>query len=588
MGLAIDGVIILGYFAIILFVGLYMGRREHSLRDFALGGRKIPWWAVMASIIAAETSAATYLGVPGEGYAMHSLAYAQIALGVILGRVLVGWFFLKPYYAYRVYTVYDYLGVRFGAMSKNYVSLLFLFMRTLASGTRLFVPSLVMVLAFRLFFTSGTQGANSPVNNVWVYVIAVAVLTIITCIYTALGGIKAVIWTDLIQASLMFGTAVIAIIVLLHEIGSGSLSQGFHALEQLVPHMKQHEGYFILGWEPDLVSKWLTMHHLSHMNAWEWIKLTLASPYTIFSALIANTVANVAAFGTDQDMVQRLLTASTYRKSRRSLISAALMDVPIYLVFAFIGVLLLGYYTQHPQLTPASSADVFAWYIFNRMPIGLRGLVLAGIFATAMGSTSSALNALATSATNDWYIPYFSRRAGERHHVNAARMFTVLFAILMIVIAGFFALAKVTNPNVRIIPVVLGIANFILGPMLGVFLIGMLTQRRGSDRGNMIAITCGILATIYLGNLHDDLLKLLGLGRYHYPPPIQVSFLWFALVGAVVVFIVGICFKTPGSVLENALRIQAEAGTDDRPMALRIPAASSEPSSETERSPRVP
>jgi Na+/proline symporter len=121
-----------------------------------------------------------------------------------------------------------------------------------------------------------------------------------------------------------------------------------------------------------------------------------------------------------------------------------------------------------------------------------------------------------------------------------------------------------------------------------VFLIGMLTQRRGSDRGNMIAITCGILATIYLGNLHDDLLKLLGLGRYHYPPPIQVSFLWFSLVGAVVVFIVGICFKTPGSVLENALRIQAEAGTDDRPLALRIPAASSEPSSETERSPRVP
>src|SRR5262252_6223706 len=123
-----------------------------TLHDFALGGRKIPWWAVMASIIAAEVSAATFLGAPGEGYEKRSLAYVQLVLGVIIGRLLVGIFFLKPYYTYKVYTVYDYLGVRFGPISKNYVSALFLIMRTLASGTRLFVPSLVMVLAWRLLF----------------------------------------------------------------------------------------------------------------------------------------------------------------------------------------------------------------------------------------------------------------------------------------------------------------------------------------------------------------------------------------------------------------------------------------------------
>src|SRR5215218_4549112 len=114
MALLIDGLIVLVYFVGIISLGLYMGRREESLRDFALGGRRVPWWAVMASIIAAETSAATYLGTPVEGFRYRSLAYTQIAIGLILGRVLVGYFFLKPYYDYRVYTVYDYLGIRFG------------------------------------------------------------------------------------------------------------------------------------------------------------------------------------------------------------------------------------------------------------------------------------------------------------------------------------------------------------------------------------------------------------------------------------------------------------------------------------------
>src|SRR5258705_9377665 len=154
-GLLVDGVIILLYFVAITTIGLYMGRRETSLNDFALGGRRVPWWAVMASIIAAETSAATFLGAPGEGYSKKSLASVQLVLGLIIGRFIVGHVFLKPYFAYKVYTVYDYLGVRFGPLTKGYVSALFLFMRTLASGTRLFIPSLVMVLAYRMFVAGG-------------------------------------------------------------------------------------------------------------------------------------------------------------------------------------------------------------------------------------------------------------------------------------------------------------------------------------------------------------------------------------------------------------------------------------------------
>src|SRR4029077_9738529 len=155
-------------------IGLYMGRRESSLSDFALGGRQMPWWAVMASIIAAETSAATFLGVPGEGYTSKSFAYVQLVVGLIIGRIIVGHIFLKPYYTYKVYTVYDYLGVRFGPSTKNYVSALFLLMRTLASGTRLFVPSLVMVLAWRMFTTGREVQFNQQVvSSVGPYLIAI-------------------------------------------------------------------------------------------------------------------------------------------------------------------------------------------------------------------------------------------------------------------------------------------------------------------------------------------------------------------------------------------------------------------------------
>src|ERR1051325_9003519 len=187
--LLIDGGIVCAYFAMITAIGLYLGRRDRSLSDCALAGRRVPWWAVMASIIAAETSAATFLGVPGEGYTTRSFAYVQIIVGLILGRVIVGHVFLKPYYAYKVYTVYDYLGVRFGPATKAYVSALFLFIRTLASGARLFIPSLVMVLAYRLFVSGGqAQYGQQAVTTLGPYLAAIVILTILTRLYTAGGG----------------------------------------------------------------------------------------------------------------------------------------------------------------------------------------------------------------------------------------------------------------------------------------------------------------------------------------------------------------------------------------------------------------
>jgi len=569
-GLVVDGVIILVYFVVITAIGLYMGRREKSLNDFALGGRRVPWWAVMASIIAAETSAATFLGAPGEGYTKKSFAYVQLVLGLIIGRVIVGHVFLKPYFTYKVYTVYDYLGVRFGPRTKGYVSALFLFMRTLASGTRLFIPSLVMVLAWRMFLAGGqVHFSQQAVTTVGPYLVAIVLLTIVTCLYTAVGGIKAVIWTDVIQACLMFGGALIAIATLLHHVG------GLGEVARAVPQLTTHEGYFLHGFEPSAIAQWQARNHLTAMGVWDYVKMILASDYTLFSALIGATLGNMAAFGTDQDMVQRMLTAETHKKARRSLITAAFMDLPIAAAFVFIGILLFVYYQQDPTYRPGATADVFGSYILNVMPVGIRGLVLAGIFATAMGSFSAALNALATGATNDWYLRWV-RGKPETHYVKAARWFTVLFSVLMVVIAGAFAYAKVTHPDLRIIPVVLGIAGFILGPMLGVFLIGMFTERRGSDTGNMIAISAGLVATVIVGKLDVTLVHtlapLFGLdATYQHPSSIpEVSFTWWAMIGALVVFCVGVLFRTPEPVLASAARQAHDAQTtDDVPLALR-------------------
>ncbi len=541
--LFIDGLIIVLYFVTITAVGLYMGRRERSLEDYALGGRRMPWWAVMASIIAAETSAATFMGAPAEGFVTRGITYVQLTLGLILGRIFVGHIFLKPYYTYRVCTVYDFLAVRFGTMSKNYVSALFLIMRVLASGVRLYVPSLVMVLAWRLFVQ------HEPVQyqhlDSWVpYAWAIVILTVVTCVYTIFGGIKAVIWTDVIQATLMFGSALVALLTILHNLGDGSFPGGLRVVAQYVPEMTRPEGYFLTGFERARAgSGW-----------WELVKLILENRYTLPAALIATTIGNMAAFGTDQDMVQRMLTASDYKKSRRSLVTAALMDVPIATAFTLIGVLLVAFYARHPELQPAKANDVFGVYILSVMPVVIRGFVLAGVFATAMGSLSAALNALATSLTNDWYIPYLAPHRRGEHHVAAARVFTALFAVLMVAIAIAFAYVNVRNPGLTIIPVALGIAGYILGPMLGVFLLGMLTRTRGSDGGNVLAVTAGLLTILTLSGRLFDAIDYFRPGLpTSFPNWLpKIEFTWYAMVGALATLAVGLLFRTPPAVVQAA------------------------------------
>src|SRR5437868_7975637 len=215
--LAIDCAVLFLYFVVIISIGLFMGRRERDLADFVLGRRQIAWWAILASLIAAETSAGTFFGTPGEGFHERNYTYLQLALGTILARILVSYIFIKPYYDYKVYSIYEYLTARFGVGTKNAASAIFLVTRVLASGARLYVAAIALALAYEMI--SGARPNQS--QTLWIYVGACVVIVILTAIYTTLGGIKAVVWTDFIQASIMMGSALVAVGLLYSAIPGG-------------------------------------------------------------------------------------------------------------------------------------------------------------------------------------------------------------------------------------------------------------------------------------------------------------------------------------------------------------------------------
>jgi SSS family transporter len=521
--LAIDTGVLLLYFFIIIFIGLRMGRKEDNLEDFALGGRRIPWWAVLASLVAAETSAGTFFGTPGEGFTQRNYTYLQLAFGTIIGRVLVSYIFIKPYYDYKVYSIYEYLTARFGVASKNAASAVFMITRLLASGARLYVAAIALALAYEMI--SGTR--PNQTQTLWIYVGATIVIVILTAIYTTLGGIKAVIWTDLIQASIMIGSALIALGLLYSAIPGG-----WHEIVQ-------RHGAFQVS---DLIATGLDPAR----HGWDQVKGMFETEYTIFAGLIGSVFITMGTHGTDQDMVQRMLTAPDIRRSRRSLIFSGLADIPIAFTFLSIGLLLWVYYQAHPDPTLSKTPnETFCHFILYQMPVGLRGLLLAGIFATAMGSLSTALNALATSFTRDWYEPYINPEATDAQSLRAVRWATVWFSVLMIIVASTTAYLVIVHPNVRIIPIVLGIFGYTYGSLLGVFFAGMLTRTRGNDRGNIIAMISGFLVVAILSGLPNKIAALVGTKLYEQPSWLPVmEFPWWICFGTIVTFSVAILFRT--------------------------------------------
>ena len=531
----LDSAVILAYFAVVISIGLYKGRGDRTMEGFAIGNRSIPWWAVLASILAAEISAATFLGAPGEGYEYRNYTYAQLAIGTIIARLLVSMIFIKPYYDYRVISIYDFLRVRYGETTKNGASIVFLITRALASGTRLYVAAIVLVLAWEKLY----HVQLAPRQAVWIYAGALLFLTAFTAVYTAMGGIKAVVWTDLIQASVMFGALGFAIYSLLHLI-PGGWSTVVQRAREIIPNPT----------DATVNPRAVADHAFDFWNSgitpgagfWQNTRSILESEYTVWAAFIASTFTTMATHGTDQDMVQRMLTAKNYIRSRLSLVLSGLIDLPLALCFLTVGILLFAFYRK------PGMQDPFAYYIVYQLPPGVRGILVAGLFATAMGSLSTALNALATSFTEDWYLPYVNPGASPREVVRAARVSTIFFSILLIMIGAATAYAKIVL-DLRIIPIVLGIFGYTYGSLLGVFLAGMLTKSRGNNTGNIIAMIVGFLGVCILSGLHNTLWELIrgDLSAILWKPAWlpEIAFPWRIAFGSVITFFIAILFPTP-------------------------------------------
>jgi Na+/proline symporter len=325
----------------------------------------------------------------------------------------------------------------------------------------------------------------------------------------------------------MIGSALIALGLLYFAIPGG-----FHQIVQ------SHGGFglsdfFTTGLDPA-------------MHGWAKWKGMFAINYTIFAGLIGSTFMTMATHGTDQDMVQRMLTAPDIRRSRRSLIMSGLADIPIAFTFLSIGLLLWVFYQTHqdPAL-PKTPNEIFCHYILYEMPVGLRGLLIAGIFATAMGSLSTAINALATSFTRDWYEPYINPASTSEQSLRAVRWATIWFSVLMIVVASTTAYLVIVYPNVRIIPIVISIYGYTYGSVLGVFLAGMLTKSRGNNFGNIVAMIVGFIVVAILSGLPNNIAGIFGGKLYTQPNWLPVvEFPWWICFGTIVTFFIATLFRT--------------------------------------------
>ena len=510
-----DALVIIFYFLVIFSIGIYAGRKQKNLEDYALGGRSMPWWAILASLIAAEVSAATFLGAPGEGYATRNFTYAQLCIGTILGRIIVGKLFLKPYYDYKVVSIYEYLEKRFGLVSRRMASLVFLISRVLASGTRLYFAGILLVIGYQ--YVTGVSATKE--ETLWLYVGALVAVTLATTIYTAIGGLKAVVWTDVIQASILAVAIISAIGVMLYQIPGG--------WDTVTSHLNGAGDW-----------SFFSSGLMEEGGIGDQILHVLGQDYTIWAAFLGSSFVTMATHGTDQDMVQRMLSAKNSSTGSKAVILSGLVDLPIVITFLFTGMLLFVYYKTVPhEGLPSAQIEIFPHFIVYSLPSGVRGLLVAGLLATAMGSLSTALNSLATTATKDWYQDIFRPKAGDKELLSAVRWATVLFSVFLVIVGVITAWYVIMNPDARIIPIALGIFGYTYGSLLGVFLLGMLTKKRGSDLGNCLGMLAGFLSIAILSKLipvPDAIDQWLP----------QIAFPWRVTIGTLVTMGVGILFRT--------------------------------------------
>jgi Na+/proline symporter len=530
--IAFDLLVIGIYFAIIVAIGVHFSTRNRDVSEFALGGRSIPWWAVLASILASEISAGTFFGSPGEGFRSRNYTYAQLMVGYLLARLIVSAVFIPAFYRHNVVSIYEFLETRFGPRTRRIASAVFLLTRSLASGSRLWVPTLLLLVIW------DRMNPGNPLGNweqFWFTGAALVVISLLTAAYTAIGGIKAVIWTDVLQILVLFCALGFSVFFLLGHIPGG--------WEGAKSHLTAAGDLRLWQWEGDEPAD----------STWGKIKSVLETEFTVWAALFGSLFVTLATHGTDQDMVQRMLTAKDKKQSAVATILSGIADIPVTYAVLTIGILLSVYYghvVSDANLPMAGgkpdSTRVFPYFVIDVMPGGLRGLVIAGVLATTMGSLGTAMNSLATSYSRDFHFRWFKTPDDDAARVRVIKWSTLWFTLILIGVGLATAFIKAHNPGLSIIGIILGSFGYTYGSLLGVFMVALFTRSRGSEFGNPIAMLAGFVAVALLSNLPNDLWKMVAGGHLYTNPewlPV-IEFPWRIMAGTLVTVAVALCFKS--------------------------------------------
>lgn len=444
----LDLAVIAAYLVGITWFGAQFKSSQRSLRDYFLGGRDAPWWAIAFSIVSAETSTLTVIGTPAIAFG-GNFEFLQLVLGYLAGRLVVAFLFLPQYFRGEMFTAYALMERRFGTGVRRYTAATFLVLRALAEGVRVFAVAIVV-------------GVVLHTNEL----LSIAVITVLTLFYTFEGGMTAVIWTDVVQMFLYIVGAVVSFFVILHQIPGGWAH---------VADVASHGGKF-------------QVFNFNAPLSFRFFKIT----YTFWAGLIGGCFLVTASHGAEQLLVQRLLSAKNESESRRALLSSWLVIFAQFTLFLLIGVLLFVYYRDHSLRPLSRSEAIYPAFIWKYLPPGIAGLTIAAILAAAMSNLSAALNALSSTTVMDFFHA-FRPDLPEASYLRFARWATVGWGVVL------FGVGTLARHWGTVLEAGLSIASVIYGALLGVFLLGLLTRRPG-QRSAIIAMSAGLLTTYFLRN----------------------------------------------------------------------------------------
>lgn len=447
----LDLAVILVYLIGITFFGARFRRTQKDLRDYFLGGRRAPWWAIALSIVSAETSTLTIIGTPALSFA-GNLGFLQVVFGYLLARLVISFLLLPHYFRGEMFTAYELMERRFGPGLRKLTAGTFLLIRSLAEGVRVFAISIVISVIL------GTGEVAS-----------ILLIVALTLFYTFEGGMTAVIWTEVVQMCLyIFGAAVSLAVILQH------LPGGWPEAAALASAAGKFQ-VFDFGFE--------------------WAGTFFTQTYTFWAGIIGGCFLTTASHGTEQLMVQRLLAARNQNESRAALLASWLVIFVQFTLFLLIGILLFAYHTATGTAAPPVLDRVYPEFVWHHLPPGIAGLVMAAVLAAAMANLSAALNSLASTSVMDFYRPIAARLGKEALSAPAsltlARWATVIWGVVLVAIG---ILARRWG---SVLEAGLSVASVVYGALLGVFLLGVLTRHVG-ERAAGAAMFCGLGAMLYV------------------------------------------------------------------------------------------